>query len=144
MKILVAIDGSPHAQATLESLAARLQWFRDTPSITLMYVHPPLPYGIAAKWVGKHTVETYYDEESDQALAGARACLDGKSVAYDVVKKVGDAADEIVSHAARQKFDLLVMGTHGHTALAKLVLGSVATKVLAGSSVPVMLFRMAR
>jgi nucleotide-binding universal stress UspA family protein len=76
MKILVAIDGSPNAQATLEALARRMEWFRAAPELTLIYVHPALPYGVAASWVGKGTVQRYYDEESDQALASARALLD--------------------------------------------------------------------
>ena len=37
--------------------------------------------------------------------------------------------------------DLIAMGTHGRTALTNLVLGSVATKVLACSKVPVLFLR---
>ena len=39
------------------------------------------------------------------------------------------------------EFDLIVMGSHGHNALSSLVMGSVATKVLANCSVPVLLVR---
>lgn len=39
------------------------------------------------------------------------------------------------------KFDLLMMGSHGYSALGNLVMGSVATKVLAGCKVPVLLVR---
>jgi nucleotide-binding universal stress UspA family protein len=54
---------------------------------------------------------------------------------------VGEPADEIVRRADAGAFDLIVMGTHGHTALANLVLGSVASKVLARSKVPVLFMR---
>jgi nucleotide-binding universal stress UspA family protein len=36
---------------------------------------------------------------------------------------------------------MIAMGTHGHTALANLVMGSVATKVLAVSKIPVLLMK---
>jgi nucleotide-binding universal stress UspA family protein len=141
MKILVATDGSPHAHRTLEGLLYRLDWFRDTPAITLIYVHLALPYPAAAHWVGKEVVHRYYDDESDQALADARALLESRRIAHTVEKRVGDPAHELVSYAASHGYDLIVMGTHGHTALANLVMGSVATKVLASSKVPVLLFR---
>ena len=141
MKILVAIDGSPAAQRTLETLVQRLTWFREKPAITLLYVQPPLPHGAAASWVGREQVQRFYDDESDQALAGARTFLDGNAIPYTAEKKVGDPAHEIVSHAAANGFDLIVMGTHGHTALANLVMGSVATKVLAATRIPVMIVR---
>jgi nucleotide-binding universal stress UspA family protein len=141
MKILVAIDGSPRAHATLESLVKRIDWFRERPTITLIYVHPPLPYGVAASWVGKDTVQRYYDEESDQVFAAARAFLDDKAIPHETVKKVGDPAHEIVSYASAGGADLVVMGTHGYTALTNLVMGSVATKVLASSNVPVLILR---
>jgi nucleotide-binding universal stress UspA family protein len=43
--------------------------------------------------------------------------------------------------AKGDKFDLIVMGSHGHGALAGLLMGSVATKVLALSKTPVLLVR---
>jgi nucleotide-binding universal stress UspA family protein len=43
--------------------------------------------------------------------------------------------------AALGRFDLLVLGSHGHEALANVVLGSVATKVLALCTTPVLLIR---
>jgi nucleotide-binding universal stress UspA family protein len=43
--------------------------------------------------------------------------------------------------ADKGKFDLLMMGSHGHGTLTNLVMGSVATKVLARCSTPVLLVR---
>ena len=141
MKILVAVDGSPHALTAIQGLVRRLDWFRGPVELTLCYAHPPLPYKHAAAWAGKEAIHSYYDEESDAALAAARALLDDHGIAHAVEKRVGEAAHEIVTFAADSGFDLIVMGTHGHTALAGLVMGSVATKVLAGTKVPVLFLR---
>ena len=141
MKILVAIDGSPQSLATVAALADRLTWFRDSPALSLIHAHLPIPYKAATSWVGHAAVAKYYDEESEAALAGAKELLESRGISYMVEKLVGDPADEIVRHAAAKKFDLIAMGTHGHTALANLVMGSVATKVLARSKVPVLFVR---
>ena len=141
MKILVAVDGSPPSLAALALLADRVRWFRDAPALTLLYAHPAIPYKAAAAWAGHEAVAKYYDEESDAALAPARELLDSRRIAYAVEKCVGDAATEIVRSATANAFDLIVMGTHGHTALANLVMGSVATRVLAQSKVPVLFMK---
>ena len=138
MKILFPTDGSSPSLAALTAFIDRRAWFRDAAELTLFYAHPPLPYKRAVAWAGKDAVHSYYEEESEAALAGARKLLDDRSVVYAVEKRVGDPADEIVAFAAAGQFALVVMGTHGHTALVNLVLGSVATKVLAARKVPVM------
>ncbi len=51
------------------------------------------------------------------------------------------ASDEIVRFAARHKADLIVMGTHGRTALAHVLLGSVAEKVVRHAACPVLTVR---
>ena len=51
------------------------------------------------------------------------------------------AASGIVETAKDENSDLIVMGSHGRTGLARLMLGSVVTKVLAESSVPVLVVR---
>jgi nucleotide-binding universal stress UspA family protein len=53
----------------------------------------------------------------------------------------GDAAREIAEVAWLERIDLIVMATHGRTGLARLVLGSVATRTLQTAGVPVLLVR---
>ena len=140
MKILFAVDGSPRSIAALSALLARLDWFAAPLSLDLVHVHAALPYPGAESWVGKENVQKYYDDESKTVLDAALAQAKGKRVKANAVALVGDAAVEIARHAA-SGFDLIAMGTHGHTALGNLVMGSVATKVLASSKVPVLLLR---
>lgn len=141
MKILFGTDGSPAAHAALEALLARFPWFRDTPALTLVHVHPPIPYGVAARVVGKHTIEDFYADESKAALADVRALLDARGVAYEVVTRVGEAAHEIVELARGGGYDCIALGVHGHSMLAVLVIGSVAQKVVANATVPVLLLK---
>ncbi len=141
MKILVAVDGSSHSLAAVASLLDRMAWFHATPHLALVHAHPPVPYKAAAAWVGHEAVAKYYDEESEAALADARKLLESRAITYTVEKRVGDPADEIVACAIAGKFDLIAMGTQGHTALANLVMGSVAAKTLARSTLPVLFMR---
>ena len=139
MKILAAVDGSTHSLTMLGKLSDRLDWFRDPPQLVLVYVHPPLPYKRAVAWAGKDAVQQYYDEESEAALTPARELLAQRGVAHAVEKHVGDPAIEIARLAAG--YDLVAMGTHGATGLTSMVMGSVATKVIATSPIPVLLLR---
>ena len=141
MKILFAIDGSPQALAALERLVGKFGYFRNAPRLTLIHVHPRVPYNAATAWVGKDVVEKYYRDESDGALAGAAALLSTHGIPFRSERRVGDPAEEIVKVAADEQCDMIAMGTHGHTALANLVMGSVATKVVAVSKIPVLLLK---
>ena len=63
----------------------------------------------------------------------------------DVVRKgqvlATFAADTIAALAAKGKYDLLMMGSHGHGSFKSLLMGSVATKVLSHTHIPVLLIR---
>jgi nucleotide-binding universal stress UspA family protein len=50
----------------------------------------------------------------------------------------GDAAEEIIRYASVYEIDLIIMGTHGRKALEKILLGSVAQRVVQSSPVPVL------
>jgi nucleotide-binding universal stress UspA family protein len=54
---------------------------------------------------------------------------------------VGDPASQIVAAAGQHGCDLIVMGTHGHSALGTLFMGSVAMRVIADSPVPVLMVK---
>lgn len=57
------------------------------------------------------------------------------------IVKIGEPVQEIVDYARRQDVDLVAMATHGRTGLARLVFGSVTTRVLATVAKPVLVVR---
>jgi ACR3 family arsenite efflux pump ArsB/nucleotide-binding universal stress UspA family protein len=59
-----------------------------------------------------------------------------------VIVEVGDPAHEILVAAERGRFDLLVLGTHGHGRLGRRLIGSVAGEIVKRSSIPVMVVRL--
>jgi nucleotide-binding universal stress UspA family protein len=91
--------------------------------------------------LGKEVVEGYYAEESGKVISAADKFLLRHGIGSKGLAKVGPAASTIAKVASQGRYDLLVMGSHGHGALATLVMGSVATQVVAQCKVPVLLVR---
>jgi nucleotide-binding universal stress UspA family protein len=91
--------------------------------------------------VGKEIVDKYQSEEAEKVLAPISKFLLRHGINAGSSWKVGPAGESIAKLAESGKFDLVVMGSHGHSALANLVMGSVTTQVLAHCTVPVLLVR---
>lgn len=140
MKILVAVDGSSYTKRMLAYLAAHDEWLGDTHQYTVLHVVPAIPPRAAAV-LDKATLKSYYDDEAEKVLKTLRTFFNKQRLRADFVAKVGPAADVIAAQADKGKFDLLIMGSHGHNTLTNLVLGSVATRVMAHCAVPVLLVR---
>lgn len=140
MKILVPVDGSKFSKAAVEFIASRTTLLGADPTIRLLNVQAPVP-GRAARIVGRKMVREFHEEEADKALVPARKALEKAGIAAKAALRVGHAADEIAAAADELGADLLVMGSHGHGALASAVLGSVTQAVLARSTRPLLLLR---
>jgi nucleotide-binding universal stress UspA family protein len=140
MKILLAVDGSDYTRRMLSYLATHKECLGTGQAYTVLYVVLPVPHRAAA-FAGPEMVRGYYEDDARVVEEPIRAFLREQSIDASFVHKIGHPADEIASFAEAGKFDLLVMGSHGVGALKNLVLGSVATKVLARCSVPVLLVR---
>jgi nucleotide-binding universal stress UspA family protein len=91
--------------------------------------------------VSRDIIEGHHRSQAEGVLEPVRAFA--KQNGWDIRAShvVGSAAESIVALAVKEQPDLIVMGSHGHSALAGLVLGSVATGVLARCKVPVLLVR---
>ncbi|MBL8383027.1 MAG: universal stress protein [Burkholderiales bacterium] len=140
MKVLVAVDGSIFTKHAVNYLLEHFDMVGRDSSVTLINVHSPIPPHAAAH-LGRETVQQYYADESEKVLKGPRNTLAKAGVKTSEVMRVGDPGDEIAEHATKGKFDIVIMGSHGRGLFKNLVLGSVATKVLAGCKVPVLLIR---
>ena len=142
MKIIVAADGSKYSIEAVRYLTGQRGWLREQPQLELVYVHPPLPKlsGLGSV-VGKKQLEQYYQEEGAEALAAAKQLLDAAKVPYHAHILIGPPAETIVGYAKKSKADLLVIGHRGISAAASVMIGSVASKLLQLSPVPVLLVK---
>lgn len=140
MKILLAVDGSDYTKRMLAYLAAHTELLGPSHEYTAITVVPPVP-GRAASFLSQESLRTYYDEQATQVLTPVKAFAAQQGWNLDARHVVGHAADAISEFAQNGKFDLLVMGTHGHSALGGVVLGSVTQRVIAQSGLPVLLVR---
>jgi nucleotide-binding universal stress UspA family protein len=143
MKILLACDGSQPALNAVSTATHLFQQLRvpSAHSITLINVHDDVGLRHAKAMVGKGAVADYLREISEEELKSARALLDAAGVKHDMEIRTGHVAQEIVHCADEGSFDLIVLGAKGRGAVADLLLGSVAQRVLAMAKVPVMLVK---
>ncbi|HEX6625673.1 MAG TPA: universal stress protein [Pyrinomonadaceae bacterium] len=146
MKILIAYDGSPCAEAALDDLRrAGLPAAAEAYviSVTEVWLPPPPPsvYEVVEEATTAHTpaeLQMEYVKESPSVeearllAAGARNRLLDNFPGWVVRAegRYGSPAREIVRLADEWKPDLVVVGSQGHTALGRLVLGSVSQKVV--------------
>ena len=140
MKILLAVDGSSYTKKMLAYVTTHLEMFSGDNEFTALTVQGALPPRARAA-VGKEVVDQYYAEEAAKVLDPVVKFLTRHKLNVTTLSKVGNAGELIAKTAESGKFDLVIMGSRGHGALGSLVMGSVATRVLAECEVPVLLVR---
>jgi nucleotide-binding universal stress UspA family protein len=141
MKILTLVDGSECSAKAVGYVATHQDLCQGKDGLRLLYIHPPVPGGLARSIVGSDAINAYYNEESKAALAPSEKILRDKGIPYQADYTVGDIAEQVQAYAAKHGIEMIVMGSHGHGGLKSLVMGSVATKVLTTASVPVLIVR---
>jgi nucleotide-binding universal stress UspA family protein len=80
--------------------------------------------------------------DAEDAVGMVEAVGDDFTVPVETAIIEGSPSAEIVRYAEREACDLVVMGTHGRGGIDRLLLGSVAEKVVRGSNVPVLTVRV--
>jgi len=139
MKILLAVDGSDYTRRAIDFLE-RSGWLQGGNELSVFTVVLPVPHAAAA-FAPPAMVATYYLDDAEQVLRPIRSRLAECGARVDFSHVIGRRADAIARKATSEGYELVVMGSHGHGALANVVLGSVATRVLAMCRTPVLLVR---
>ena len=140
MKILIAVDGSEYTQRMLDFVTSHRKLFDESHEYTVLTAVPAVPPR-ASSIIDKETLAGYYAEEAEKVLKPIREYLATHSLKASVAHKVGPPGEVISKTATAGGYELILMGSHGHSALGKLVMGSVTTNVLAHCGVPVLLVR---
>jgi universal stress protein A len=138
-RILVPIDFSESSLNALGYAAGLAGKVRAR--LTVLYV-VAADYG----WleIGKEASREYDETLQSQAAEKLRALAENelpKSALVDLEVRIGRPAEEIVAAAAESKTDLILLSTHGHSGLDRLLIGSVADRVARLAPCPVFLMR---
>lgn len=140
MKILLAVDGSPISTRATKYAAKLVTRLAEPAELILLNADPPLLQAVAVK-LGLLAVNRYHAENGQYAIRAARTALKRAQVPFIERLVVGEPAETIAKEARKERCDLIIMGSHGHGALQRILLGSVASKVLAHTDIPVTVVR---
>lgn len=140
MKILLPYDGSAHARRAVQFVAARSPLAGREPTVWLLNVQPPMLVEMPTAASRKRLAELYA-RRAESLLRPARTILKRAGLDVHGTHVVGVPGLRIARVARDKKVDLIVMGSHGRTAAAGMLMGSVAITVLAHCDTPVLLLR---
>lgn len=142
-KVLVATDGSPHAERALAYLVELIQRdavFNGDTQVHLINVQPRLPTRISQN-MPEQELSDYYAAHSASASRAAVESLQQAGIAFTLHTRVGAPGLSIVAAANELQCQSIVIGSHGAGLALGVLLGSVASEVIKLTSVPVTLVK---
>ncbi|MFN7972535.1 MAG: universal stress protein [Acidobacteriota bacterium] len=143
--ILLPLDGSELSERAIPHAAAVARRF-DSRLVVLRVVVPIIGPGDLAYGPNPYTYQSLLEAETRAAqeyVARKAEELRAQGLRAEGVCRTGEPATSIVDFAAESDAKLVVIATHGRSGVARWVFGSVATRVLQGAQVPVLLIRAA-
>jgi nucleotide-binding universal stress UspA family protein len=146
MKVLVAIDKSPESHMALAYTCHLLEHFDA--DVHALYVKPDEvevgPESFYAPFFSKDGLKDWIDSDAlqvqEKALNTCQYCLAGK-VPCEPLIATGDPAEEILETAQQGDYDMIVLGSHGRSALRGFLLGTVHAKILHHTMQPILIAR---
>ncbi len=140
MKVLVPIDGSLYSKKAVDFLTKVKSLKQHTKAIYLLNVQKKLPE-MAREKLKTGVIGGLYDLEFRSVIKPAKKKLEDAGYKVKVRLAYGKATDKIIDTAKDMKASLIVMGSHGHTPVKGLLLGSKTSAVLASCDLPMLVIR---
>ena len=142
--IMVPLDGSKVAECVLDHVVA-IGGGRKVSKVTLIRVVVPLHMygGVESRFSpeDREHLEKNNIEVAGKYLEELVKRLKDKGTAAESEVLYGVVIDKLVDYAHEHEVDLIIIATHGRSGVSRLVLGSVADKILRVAHVPVLMVR---
>jgi nucleotide-binding universal stress UspA family protein len=135
-KILLATDGSPHADRAAEETIGLV---RHLPNFQLTLFHVTL--SVERSQLLKNNLKSSLIEEAHQAIIRTEYRLNHAGIPYELNVALGDPAEEIIRKVEQEAYDLVIIGSRGLSKIKGLLLGSVSQQVLHKVKCPVMIVK---
>lgn len=140
MKILLAVDGSDFTKRMLAYLAAHEELLGAHNQFTVMTVVAPVPNQVT-HFINHDTITSYYAEQAETVFRPITSFAAERGWKVSTRHEVGHAAEVISKAATAGGFDMVILGSHGHSSLGSLFMGSVTSGVLARCKTPTLVIR---
>jgi nucleotide-binding universal stress UspA family protein len=139
-RILCPVDFSEFSRHAVECAGVLARWYES--EISLLYVQP-MPMAAAIPYGGPVVVDRIVlpaeeRERFQKDLEQFAQPLVDAGIPISVHVADGSAVDRILALAGEKQADLIVMGTHGRSGFERLLLGSVAERILRKAACPVL------
>ncbi|MBI3043931.1 MAG: universal stress protein [Betaproteobacteria bacterium] len=143
-RFLIPIDGSDSALRAVRHVINLARELRERPDVVLLNVQPPVPVKdlmLEGRPSEIHRLEAPLQERGAALLEPPAVSLKAAGIPVQQVVEIGEPAPSITRTAASHHCDLILMGARGLTAIDSVILGSVSTRVIHFSKVPVVVVK---
>ncbi len=141
LKVLIPVDGSKNSERAVAYAIDFVANSKAPVELHALNVQLPIVSGGVRMFFKHEDIEAYYQDNGREALRATRERLDQAGQAYTQHVRVGPIGETIAAYAKEQHCDHIIMGTRGLGSISGMVLGSVASKVLHVSDLPVTLVK---
>jgi nucleotide-binding universal stress UspA family protein len=139
MTVLVAYDGSESAREAIEYAIER---HGEEKIVLLRVVEAAGGTTTATIELAQETIRNIRDKVESETSQEVADMLDEAGVEFDIEVVAGDPTNEVVEFAEdHDDIDLVVVGSHGRGGISRMLLGSVAERIVRQSPVPVTVVR---
>ena len=138
MSVLVAYDGSAPAQ---KAATYAFEEYPDEEIVLLRVLEMAEGYTGAGIEVARDALGERKEEASETVLSEVRDLAGSSQAEFRTEVRAGNPAREVVELADEENVDHIVVGNHGRTGVSRVLLGSVAEKIVRRAPVPVTVVR---
>ena len=150
-KIMVPLDGSELAECVLPHVEGFIQNCQVSTIVFVRAVKPEPTVARGAYTSGEvdlSVIEENTKRIEEEKKATAKNYLDevasrlkGDGVAFETEVLIGTVAESLIDYTEANNVDMILIATHGRSGVSRWVRGSIADRILRGSSIPVLMVR---
>ena len=131
MRILIALDASPHSERALE-FVRRMRWPAGSRVVVVSVMEPVAAVATIGLDIPLFAAGMLDERRRrlEELVAGAEGALREYGFPTEGRVLIGDPREALFEAARTERADLLVVGSHGRTGIARLMLGSVSSHLV--------------
>lgn len=141
IKLMIPVDGSEGSSKAVQYAINSSDLYKEPVELHILNVQHPIVSGNVRHFISHEELDRYYRENAEAAMKPAIALLEKAGLHHITYTALGDPAETIVKLAQEKGCSQIVMTPRGLGNMAGMLLGSVTSKVIHMSTMPVVLVK---